>query len=135
MFFPLNKAASLPLAWFMHSPCWRDDRFMNKLQSSYRVEVSGWDASENFFVEKATLEWRGGEQKEISLPVKLHEGCVLFVRLLQPTAAAINVPIAYQAAKVANKDSKGFFRVCLAQLRPRDRDDAAGERLTPSIRA
>jgi len=108
---------------------------MNKLQTNYRVEVSGWDASENFFVEKTTLEWRGGEQKEISLPVKLREGCVLFVRLLQPTAAAVNVPIAYQAAKVTNKDSKGVFHVCLAQLRPRDRDEAARERLAPSMRA
>ena len=108
---------------------------MNKIETSYRVEVSGWDASENFFVEKATLEWRGGEQKEITLPVRLREGCVLFVRLLQPTTSGVNVPIAYQAAKVTNDDSKGVFRVCLAQLRPRDRDEAAGERLAPSMRA
>ena len=27
-------------------------------EDTYRVEVSGWDAKENFFVEKTTLEWK-----------------------------------------------------------------------------
>ena len=94
-------------------------------QNSYRVEVSGWDASENFFVEKTMLDWHGGEQKEISLPVTLREGCVLFVRLLQPNAALNNMPIAYQAAKVMQQDSKGRRRVCLAQIRTRKSRDTA----------
>jgi hypothetical protein len=70
------------------------------MQASYRVEVSGWDASENFFVEKTTLVWRGEERKEISLNARVRPGCVLFVRLLQPTAVVNNIPIAYEAANV-----------------------------------
>jgi hypothetical protein len=98
---------------------------IDKLQTSYRVEVSGWDASEEFFVEKTTLNWRGGDQKEINLRAGLREGCVLFVRLLQSIALVNNIPIAYQAAKVMKRDTKGRTRVSLAQLRPKDRGAAA----------
>jgi hypothetical protein len=70
------------------------------------------------------LDWHGGEQKEISLKSKLRVGCVLFVRLLQQTCMVNNVPVAYQAAKVANEESKGRTRVCLAQLKPRKTREA-----------
>jgi len=88
-----------------------------RVQNSYRVEVSGWDASENFFVEKSLLEWQGKEQKENLLQSAVREGCVLFVRLLQPTTFVTNIPIAYQAAKVIENDAKGRTRVCLTQIR------------------
>jgi hypothetical protein len=94
---------------------------IDKLQSSYRVEVSGWDAAEKFFVEKTMLDWHGGEQKEINLQVSLREGCVLFVRLLQPTAVLKSIPIAYEAAKLTKKDAHGGTRVCLAQITPGDK--------------
>jgi|HubBroStandDraft_6_1064221.scaffolds.fasta_scaffold02781_2 hypothetical protein len=87
--------------------------------SSYRVEVSGWDSRENFFVEKTLLEWGREEKKEISLQAPLEEGCVVFVRLLQPNANANNFPIAYQAIRVAPRDSRGSMKIRLAQLRPR----------------
>jgi hypothetical protein len=87
--------------------------------TSYRVEVSGWDARENFFVEKTMLEWSHEEKKEISLRSPLHEGCVVFVRLLQPLTNGNNFPVAYQAIKVLAKDPGGSMRVRLAQLRPR----------------
>jgi hypothetical protein len=32
--------------------------------NSYRVKVSGWDAKENFFVEKTSLDWREREGKK-----------------------------------------------------------------------
>jgi hypothetical protein len=98
---------------------------INTPQNSYRVEVSGWDASENFFVEKAVLEWHGGEQKEISLQASPREGCILFVRLLQTTPSINNIPIAYQAATVAKKDEQGRTRVCLKQLKSRKDKQAA----------
>jgi hypothetical protein len=93
--------------------------FQNNQNSSYRVEVSGWDARENFFVEKAMLEWTMQEKKEISLRAALRQGCVVFVRLLQPLANGNNFPVAYQAVKVSAKDQSGNTRVRLAQLRPR----------------
>ena len=88
--------------------------------SSYRVEVSGWDACENFFVEKTTLDWKGVGKKRIALKSKLREGCIVFVRLLQPLADGNNFPIAYQAAEVGTEDNGGRVPVVLERLRPRE---------------
>jgi hypothetical protein len=86
--------------------------------SSYRVEVSGWDASEKFFVEKTTLTWDADEKKEITLRSCLREGSVVFVRVLQPFTNRIHFPVPYQAASVT-KDAAGRTLVQLARLRPR----------------
>ena len=85
----------------------------------YRVEVSGWDASENFFVEKTTLKWDNDRQKEITLQSSLREGCLLFVRLLQSVALVSNVPVAYQVLRVQERDSDSRIRVLVAQFEPR----------------
>jgi hypothetical protein len=85
----------------------------------YRVEVSGWDRAENFFVEKTTLDWNHEGKKDIALRAEVREGSVLFVRLLQTTVDVNNIPIAYQAAKIASKDSNGRTRLWLERLRPR----------------
>lgn len=87
--------------------------------NSYRVEVSGWDASENFFVEKTMLNWGRDDKKEIQLRSPLREGSVVFVRLLQPLASGNNFPIAYQAQRIGPRNADGHARIHLAQLRPR----------------
>ena len=85
---------------------------------SYRVEVSGWDASDAFFVEKTTLEWSGGDKKEISLRSALGEDAVVFVRLLQEYGKVDSFPIAYRAASVMSSEN-GRTLVQLARLKPR----------------
>lgn len=102
------------------------------LPESYRVEVSGWDTSENFFVEKTILDWGSEERKEVLLRAALREGSVVFMRLLQPMSNANNFPLAYQAVKVKPKDSSGKVRVSLSQLHPRasERDLASFTRTT-----
>jgi hypothetical protein len=97
-----------------------------ELPQSYRVEVSGWDTSERFFVEKTTLDWGREADKEISLRSAVCQGSVVFVRLLQPLANNNNFPITYQAVHVMERDADGRMRVRLAQLRPRStRKDTA----------
>ncbi len=49
----------------------------------YPVEVSGWDASESFFVEKSELEWEEDAGKRVILHRTLGEGAHVFVRLIQ----------------------------------------------------
>ncbi|HKS80561.1 MAG TPA: hypothetical protein VJR23_03575 [Candidatus Acidoferrales bacterium] len=93
--------------------------FQLGVSESYRVEVSGWDASENFFVEKTILDWTSEESKEVLLHSALREGSVVFMRLLQPMSGSNNFPLAYQAVNVKPKDSTGKARVSLAQLRPK----------------
>ncbi len=86
---------------------------------NYCVEVSGWDAAEKFFVEKATLQWDQNAQIEISLRSPLREGCVVFVRLLDPASIVPNMSIAYQAVKVRSLAADSHTRVSLQRLRPR----------------
>ena len=86
--------------------------------SSYRVEVSGWDTSDVFFVEKTLFSWVGDE-KEICIRSALREGSVVFVRLLQPLASANNFPVAYGVKRVGRQAADGTSRVFLAQLHPR----------------
>ncbi len=86
---------------------------------TYRVEVSGWDGSGNFFVEKTILRWSPDSGKEVSVRSALREGDILFVRLNQTWTATPTFPIAYRAEKVSPRDSSGFIRLSLVQLRPR----------------
>ena len=88
-------------------------------EDCYRVEVSGWDAKENFFVEKTTLEWNPDDKKSMVLRADIRLGCIVFVRLLQPLATATSFPIAYEALTSAEKDANGAARVSLERLRPR----------------
>lgn len=93
---------------------------VNLESNSYRVEVSGWDTSEDFFVEKTTLTWGRDGHKQITLKSDLREGCVVFVRLLQPMAVVNTLPIAYQAVRVEQADTNhggdSLTRVSLMQL-------------------
>jgi hypothetical protein len=102
--------------------------------NSYRVEVSGWDASESFFVEKTMLDWGRDEKKEIRLHSVLREGSVVFVRLLQTLTSGNNFPVAYQAQRIGPRDPEGHSPVHLAQLRPRPLYKQSPERLADSAR-
>jgi hypothetical protein len=93
--------------------------FDSQAMDRYRVEVSGWDRAENFFVEKTTLDWDREGKKDIALRADVREGAVIFVRLLQSAADVNNIPIAFQAVKVASKDNSGRTHLCLEQMRPR----------------
>ena len=94
--------------------------------TTYHVEASGWDASENFFVEKTALDWCHDGSKKVSLRSSIREGAVVFIRLNQARNANPVFPIAYQAEKVSPRDSRGFCHVSLVQLRPRARAESAG---------
>jgi hypothetical protein len=84
------------------------------------VEVSGWDISEKFFVEKALLDWDPDGGERISLHSSVREGTVIFVRLTQPVVES-TYPLAYQATRVGLPDAQGLRRVTVVQLRPRQR--------------
>jgi hypothetical protein len=67
------------------------------LTSSYSVEVSGWDNSHTFFVEKSELFWNEETGKFLTLAHELPEHTMIFVRLLQPSASDRAFPVAYEA--------------------------------------
>ena len=99
----------------------------------YRVEVSGWDASESFFVETAMLDWSGDETEAITLRRALREGCIVFLRLLHPVDGASRLPIACRVVKVARKDASGGTVVRLVQLHPRPSLSEIAPTLNPAV--
>ena len=86
--------------------------------TSYRVEVSGWDEKENFFVEKTTLDWSEGDGKKIELRARVAVQAVVFVRLSQQLGGSGSFPIPYRAVEIATKRD-GYSTVLVQQMQPR----------------
>jgi hypothetical protein len=86
----------------------------------YRVEVSGWDAKENFFVEKTSLDWGERDGKSVALHVAVRVDSVLFVRLLRPLGGGADFPVPHRAVRVAEREQDSSCKdVGLEQLQPR----------------
>lgn len=78
----------------------------------FAVEVSGWDSSQSFFVEKCDLVWNEESGKHVALRRVLRENTLLFVRLLQSAEADRSHTVVYQAELMGTTDSGlGQFRL------------------------
>jgi len=84
----------------------------------YRVEVSGWDENEMFFVGKSDLAWHDLPGKHVSLEHMPPDGAIVFVRMLQPAAPRQAPPIAYQV-ELIGCDPQGCHQFRLNSVRPR----------------
>jgi hypothetical protein len=99
------------------------------LASTYIVEVSGWDHTHSFFLEKSELSWNEESGKRLALAHQLCPGTMIFVRLLQPTAPDRTFPVAYQAEPLGTTpEGLHLFRVTRMQPRsaPEDTQDDKG---------
>jgi hypothetical protein len=87
---------------------------------SYRVGVSGWDARENFFVEKTSLDWREQSGKTMALRATVRLDSVLFVRLLRPLGGGADFPVPHRAVRVEDRSKDAYCKdVGLEQMQPR----------------
>jgi hypothetical protein len=98
----------------MHTPT---DTFAENA-TSYRVEASGWDEKENFFVEKTMLDWIEGAGKKIELRARVAPQAVVFVRLAQQMDGSNGFPIPYRAVEISARRD-GCTTVVVQQLQPR----------------
>ena len=85
---------------------------------TYRVEVSGWDSTQSFFVEQSELEWSEESGKQVALSHALHKGTMIFVRLLRPTASDRSSSVAYWAEYISTTP-EGLRQFRLTQVHPR----------------
>lgn len=92
--------------------------------ATYRVEVSGWDAGQNFFVAKADLHWNEDSGKQIALSREVLAGSVLFVRLLHATDLNRALPVPYQAEDLG-LTPEGQYRLRLHPVHPRRQEHSA----------
>jgi hypothetical protein len=84
--------------------------------NTYPVEVSGWDCSQSFFVEKCELEWSEDSEKCLSLNRSLSPGSMIFLRLLLPTSLERSLPVAYHAYPVGRApNGQQLFRLSQIQ--------------------
>jgi len=91
---------------------------LSEAASAYKVEVSGWDSNQEFFVERADLQWSEQSGKHILLSHPVAQGALVFLRLLQPTSLDRVHPVPYHAESVGETDS-GQYRVSLLSAHPR----------------
>jgi hypothetical protein len=92
--------------------------------SDYRVEVSGWDVAESFFVEKATLELNLEGERVIHVRHPLRIGAMVFLRLIDTRVAFPALPVAYQVTGVSGAEREGVSRVTLRRLGHRHAADS-----------
>jgi hypothetical protein len=83
------------------------------------VEVSGWDASRTFFVEKTSLDGLEDGEQRIQLHRPVPKGAFVFLRPVQTLSADAASPIACVVDKVGSPDANGSRSVNLVRLRPR----------------
>jgi hypothetical protein len=67
------------------------------MTDTYRVEASGWDSAQSFFVEKSELEWNEVTGMHLTLTRSLRPGSIIFLRLLQTLSPSRSLPVAYHA--------------------------------------
>jgi hypothetical protein len=87
----------------------------------YAVEVSGWDRTQNFFVETCELEWKEESDKQVTLKRALNDNAVLLVRLRQLDEGDRSDPVVYEA-KWVRKTKGGLHQFRLNTVVPRRRE-------------
>lgn len=92
------------------------------ITSLYRVEVSGWDKSQTFFVEKSELEWNEESGKHVTLSSAVPDGSVVFLRLIQPLSADSSQAVPYETEFVSiTPGGQNQFRLHPVSPRAADR--------------
>jgi hypothetical protein len=87
--------------------------------TTHRIEVSGWDEHEAFFVEKTELEWNEKQNTRVRLRHVLRDAAVVFVRILQNSTQAHLCPIAYQVKATSELKNSHAHEYSLTRMDPR----------------
>jgi hypothetical protein len=82
-------------------------------KTTYRVEVSGWDAGRIFFLETVPLEWLPWGEKRVRLRHQPEIDDLVFVRLLQPLEISRACPVPCLVERVDGPDESRLFCVML----------------------
>jgi len=91
----------------------------------YRVEVSGWDKSQTFFVEKSELEWSEESGKQVTLSSAVPDGAVVFLRLIQPLTTDRSQSVPYETEFLSvTPDGQNQFRLHPVSPRVVERSNA-----------
>ena len=87
-------------------------------KSVYHVEVSGWNHKQEFFSERAAMDWSEGKQKSVWLRKSVRIGTLVFVRLLETSSESKGAPIACRVREVYDRGAGAAFELVLTQIWP-----------------
>jgi hypothetical protein len=90
---------------------------MNSPPTASRIEVSGWDEDEMFFVEKSEFSYSEASGKHITLQHNLADGSLIFLRVIHTSIPLNAIPVAYRVHPLGF-DSQGLFQFSLAPAQP-----------------
>jgi hypothetical protein len=86
-----------------------------------RAEISGWDAEQQFFVERAELSAAGHGKNAAVLSNRVQRGSLVFVRPVDWSEQEKSHPVAYRVVEVRPKEGPAPFRVVLEPLHPKEK--------------
>lgn len=97
----------------------RDERREGRI-----AEISGWDAEENFFVEKTFLQ-EDDDGNRADLRARLRVGSLVFVRMIEEHSMNRAVPVTYKVSSISLCPGRGEAdavarEVEMIRLRPRE---------------
>ena len=84
-----------------------------------RVEISGWDLAENFFVEETVLRRCDDGSRKVLLRTLVRVGALVFARPSEEPPGDRASPVTYQVATINAKCSTGEQEIQLLQRHPR----------------
>jgi hypothetical protein len=91
---------------------------MSEKIKMHRVEVSGWDQNEEFFVERTALQWDEGEYRTVLVRRRVRQGALVFVRPLDTTEPARAFPVAYRVRQMEERENGALRELKLNQVWP-----------------
>lgn len=91
----------------------------------HKVEISGWDTEENFFVESASIGWEEGEENTVRLRNRVRPGSMIFLRLMEASVQPRTFPVAFRVMNVNTKMDRDAYEALLRRLWPRPNDRRA----------
>jgi hypothetical protein len=84
-----------------------------------RVEISGWDSSENFFVESVWMEADGDGRAVVTLRSAPQLGSLVFLRHFSPSGASSRtLTLPWRVLEVQPSSLAGYYTVRIAQQVP-----------------
>ena len=92
--------------------------------AEYKIEISGWDFENKFFVENTALQWNEQAKKAV-LHRRVAPGSMIFVRLAGALDARTTSPVPYEAVSVNGRSDAEEYEIALGewQMWTRENDD------------
>lgn len=82
--------------------------------AEYKIEISGWDFENKFFVENTALQWNEQAKKAV-LHRRVAPGSMIFVRLAGALDSRTCSPVPYEAVSVNGRSDAEEYEIALGE--------------------